>query len=534
MDDVVDYVIVGSGAAGCALAYRLARSGRSRVVVVEAGGWDIHPLHQVPKGFFFTLAGNRYVSRYGTRPIAGTETVETWVRGRVVGGSTTINGMMYARGAEPDFLALQKHVQAEHWGWASVLAAYRAMENHALGASPSRGAGGPLAISVSAPGDELTERVLAAGESLGWERVADINEGDHERIGATPSTIHRGRRVSAASAFLRPALRTGRVRLLTRARVGRLLTRDGRVLGVEGRRRGQRFVLRARREVVLACGTVETPLLLERSGIGRADVVHRLGVDLVADSPGIGENIVEHHSAGRVQVRLTRRLGATLDLNTPLKQAARGAVYLARRTGPIATAGYDITFHCRSEPGVERPDLSGSVTPYALDTAATGMRLARHPGLLIGLSQTRAETKSAVHASGPDAGAPPIITPHYFETETDARAAGRTIARMRELVAARPLADVVEFEEVPGHAVSNDPAAIVSHARRAGGTIHHAVGSCAMGPDPHDPVDAHLRVRGVDGLRVADASVLPFHVSANPAAPVMAVGWIAGTLLEDD
>jgi len=532
--DTFDVIIVGSGAAGSTLAHRLAESGHDRILVIENGVPDRNPMHRVPKGFFFTLNGERYTYRYRTLPIPGTDTAEVWTRGRVVGGTTTINGMMYSRGAEPDFEALAKHSGAAHWGWDRVLATYRAMEDHALGDGPLRGSGGRLGVSADGPRDELTDRIFAAAGAIGLERVLDVNEGDGERIGFTPSTVRNGRRVSAASAFLKPALRTGRVQLLTHTRISRLLTKDGRVHGVEGLRGRSRVEFHARKQVILACGTVESPLLLERSGIGRGEVLRALGIDVAVDSPKVGEGAIEHHSAGRVQVRFNRRLGATEDLNSLFKQGIQGALYLLRRSGPIATAGYDFTFHCKSEPGLERPDLNGSVTPFALDPNAGRMQLADHSGLLVGLCQTRSETSSSIHSSGADPAAPPVIAPRYFETETDARATGRTISRMRELLAASPLAEIIDREEMPGSAVSDEPAAILAHARRSGGTIHHAVGSCAMGQNDDDVVDDRLRVRGVDGLRVVDASVLPFHVSGNPAAPVMAVGWIAADLLSED
>ncbi|MGW4335731.1 GMC family oxidoreductase [Rhodococcus koreensis] len=533
MADTFDYIIVGSGAAGSTLACRLAESGHDDILVVEHGVRDRNPLHRVPKGFFFTLNGDRYTYRYPTEPIPGTATAEVWTRGRVVGGSTTINGMMYSRGSTPDFEALAKHAGAAHWGWDTVLAAYRAMEDHDLGSSPTRGVGGRLGVSAGGPHDELTDRIFEAASTVGWEQVADVNDGVGERIGFTPSTVKNGRRISVASAFLRPALRTGRVRLATRTQIGRLLLRDGRAYGVEGMHRGSTVEFHARKEVIIACGTVETPLLLERSGIGRGGVLRKLGIDVVVESPNVGERVIEHHSPGRVQVRLNRRLGATEHLNSLFKQGAQGALYLARRRGPIATAGYDFTFHCKSEPGLERPDLTGSVTPFALDPSSGKMKLADHSGLLVGLYQTRPETRSSIHSSGRDASSPPVIAPRYFETETDTRATGLTLRRMREYLAARPLAEIIDFEEYPTSAVSDQPETTLAHARRSGGTIFHAVGSCAMGPRDDDVVDEQLRVRGIDRLRVVDASVLPFHVSGNPAAPVMAIGWIAANLIAD-
>lgn len=532
--ETFDYIIVGSGAAGSALAYRLAQVAGTKVLVLEQGPQDRNPLHRVPKGFFFTLDGNRYADHYLTEPIAGTERQETWTRGKVVGGSTTVNGMMYSRGAQADFEALAAHAGASHWGWESVLAAYRAIEDHGLGASAMRGAGGPLGVSADGPRGELADRIFAAATEIGWERVLDINDGDGERIGYTPSTVKNGRRVSAASAFLRPSIRTGNVKLMTGIRVARVLIRDGRAYGVEGFRGRTRVEFHAREEVVVAGGTVESPLLLERSGIGRPEVLRRLGIAVNVESPNVGERVIEQHSSGAVQVRLNRRLGSTEQLNSLLKQGIRGAMYLLTRQGPIARAGYDFTFHCKSEPGLARPDLNGAVTPFALDPTAGKMKLADHSGLLVGMYQTRPETASAIHSSSSDPFAAPVISPRYFETDTDRRAVSRVLGRVREYLATGPLADIIDGEDFPGAAVSSDPATAVERGRVSGGTIYHAVGSCALGPNGEDVVDDRLRVRGVSGLRVVDASVLPFQVSANTAAPVMAIGWMAGDLIRDD
>jgi choline dehydrogenase-like flavoprotein len=287
----------------------------------------------------------------------------------------------------------------------------------------------------------------------------------------------------------------------------------------------------ARKEVILAGGTVESPLLLERSGIGAPELLRQLGIAVAVDSPRVGEGVVEHHSPGAVQVRFNRRLGATEELNTLMKQGLQGAKYLATRRGPIARAGYDFSFHCRSEPGLARPDLYGTVAPFAVDPTAKTLRLADHSGMIIGIYQTRPETKSSVHSASADPDVPPVLRPRYFETDTDARAASRALGLVRAFLSAPPLAELVDGEDFPTHEVSSDPVSALQHARRSGGTVYHGVGSCAMGADDDAVVDELLRVRGVQGLRVVDASVLPFQVSGNTAAPVMAVAWIAADLI---
>jgi choline dehydrogenase len=530
MTETYDYIIVGSGAGGSTLAYRLAQAGLGTVLVIEHGPDDRNPMHRVPKGFTFTLKGDRYAYHYPTEAISGTDAHETWTRGKVVGGSTTVNTMIYSRGSQLDFEALAAHARADHWGWERVLAAYRAMEDHALGASAMRGAGGRLGVSAQGAGGELVDRAFAAAGEIGWRRVLDINDGDDERIGFTPSTIRSGRRTNAASAFLHPAVRDGGVRLVTRTRVSKILIRGGRAIGVEALHGGAAVEFRARREVIVAGGTIESPLLLERSGIGRPGVLERLGVSVIVESPHVGERVIEHRVV-TVQVRLNRRLGLTERLNRPVEQGVEMLGYLITRRGLMASSGFDLAFHHKSDPSLARPDLVGGMSQTAIDPAGDGYKLADHPGMLLWTYQKRPETTGSVHASGTEPAAPPVISPRYFETPTDAAAAGRIVGRIREYTAASPLAEVIDGEDFPTSAVSDDPESALEYARRSGTASAHAVGSCALGPEDDDVVDAQLRVRGVEGLRVVDASVLPFHVSGNTAAPVMAVAWIAGDLV---
>jgi choline dehydrogenase len=242
-----------------------------------------------------------------------------------------------------------------------------------------RGAGGRLGVSAQGPGGELVDRVFAAAGEIGWRRVVDINDGDDERIGFTPSTVRNGRRTNAASAFLRPAVRDGGVRLVTRTRVGKILIRGGRAIGVEALHGGAAVEFPARREVIVAGGTIESPLLLERSGIGRPDILERLGVSVVVESPHVGERVIEHRLI-TLQARLNRRLGLTERLNRPVKQGLHMLGYLITRRGLMASSGYDFSFHYKSDPSLARPDLVGGMTQMAIDPAGDGYKLADHPG----------------------------------------------------------------------------------------------------------------------------------------------------------
>src|SRR5579859_4466671 len=375
-----DYVIVGAGAAGCVLASRLSEDPGNQVLLLEYGGPDRNPLLHVPEGYYFTLRGNRYTYRYPTRPIGPGGQIEAWLRGKVLGGSTAVNGMMWTRGAAADWDGLAARGNPD-FGWERVLAAYRAMEDHNLGASDMRGAGGPLGVSVVENHDELVQAVLASAQDMGWEHVADTNAHDSERVGFTPATIRHGVRMSAYSAFVRPVRSRRNLTVATRTRVGYLLFDGDRVAGVRAANGGRTVDYRARKEVILSAGTVETPLLLERSGIGRPDVLRRAGVDVRAESPNVGERVIEQRGVS-VQVRLKRNIGPTQRLNTVPKQGWEGFKYLFTRSGPISTSGYDLVSQFKSSPDLDRPDIQGLFVPMALDTSSTTMKLAKHSGVM--------------------------------------------------------------------------------------------------------------------------------------------------------
>ena len=523
-----DYVIVGAGAAGSVLASRLSEDPDNQVLLLEYGGRDTNPLLYVPLGFYFILRGKRYTYHYPTQPVGPGGQVEAWTRGRVLGGSTTVNGMMWTRGAPADWDGLAARGNPG-WDWDRVLSAYRMMEDHSLGASDMRGAGGPVTVSVAEGGDELAQAVLASAQGMGWERVVDVNAHDSERIGFSPSTIRHGRRVSAYSAFVRPVRRRRNLAVATRTRAGYLLFDGARVAGVRASNGRQTVDYRARKEVILSAGTVETPLLLERSGIGRPDVLRRAGVDVRVESPNVGERIIEQRMVS-IQVRLKRNIGPTQRLNTLLGQGWEGFKYLFTRSGPIATGGFDFICQFKSSPDLDRPDIQGIFVPMALDPTSPEMKLAKQSGVMFVGYQIRPTTTSSVHLGGRLPEDPPIINARFLETEGDRQATASVLSIAREVFGKDPLATYVLDEEFPGPAVSS-PDDVVRYALDTGLGIYHAVGATAMGPDAEDVVDPQLRVRGVTGLRVVDASVLPVQVAGNTAAPTMAVAWIAADLI---
>jgi choline dehydrogenase len=529
-----DYIVVGAGAAGCVLAGRLAAARpRLTVLLIEYGGRAVNPLLRIPKGFYYTLRGDRYLYRYQTQPVTPDGRNEVWLRGRVLGGSAAVNGMMWMRGAQADWDGLAARGN-QGWSWADVLPGYKAMENHSLGASEMRGAGGPLGITVTATGDEVTTAILASAVKYGWEHVEDANASDAERIAFTPSTITGGRRTTSYDAYVRPALADHRnLTVATRTRVGRLLFDGRRCTGVRVRADGKDLKdIKARNEVIVCAGAVETPLLLERSGIGRPDLLRAAGIEPRIESPNVGERVIEQRGIA-MQVTLKQSRVTASRLSTRHGQAAEALSYLRSGRGLLATAGYDLVCQFKSAPQQPRPDVQGLFVPMALDTSSIHMKLARHPGILFMAYPIRPQTPSTIHVSGQDPEDPPVIAPHFLETDADRGAVASVLETAREILAASPVADLIAGEEFPGAAVTT-PEQAVRYSLATGTGIYHAVGAAAMGANADDVTDPQLRVRGTERLRIADASILPVQVSGNTGAPAMLVGYRAADLVLDE
>jgi choline dehydrogenase len=540
-----DYIVVGAGAAGCVVAGRLAAAGpRPSVLLIEYGGRAVNPLLHVPKGFYYTLRGDRYLYRYVTNPVAPAGRPEVWLRGRVLGGSAAVNGMVWMRGAPADWDGLAARGNFG-WSWAEVLPAYLAIEDHSLGASETRGAGGPLGITVTDTGDEVSGAILASAVKYGWQHVRDVNAHDTERIGFTPSTIKAGRRTTSYEAFVRPVLarqaagrtppgHTGAgLTVVTRTRADRLTFDGHRVTGVTMiDSRGAVTEARVRREVVLCAGAIETPLLLERSGIGRPEVLRKHGIDPLVESPNVGERVIEQRGVA-LQVTLKDASAATRGLGTRAGQVKEALKWLATGSGLLSTGGYDLVCQFKSSRNLNRPDIQGLFVPMALDTTSKDMKLARHPGILFMAYPIRPETTSSVHISGDSPQDPPVIDARFLEAASDRNSVAPVLEIARAVLAEPATKALIQAEEFPGASVVTRPDTI-EYSRNTGTGIYHAVGSAAMGPGAADVTDPCLRVRGIDGLRIADASVLPVQVAGNTAAPAMLVGYRAADLILSD
>ena len=515
-----DYVIVGAGSAGCVLANRLSEDPGNRVLLIEAGGRDSNPLVKVPKGFARLMDGTRTAWQFPVRPFHPTARPEVWPRGRMLGGSSSINGMVYNRGQRADYDALER-LGNPGWGWDTMLPIFERME-----------AGGLAVSAVSeTESDGLCEEMIAAGVSLGWSHERDLNATDGERIGYTMATIRDGRRVNAAAAFLRPVRRRPNLTVATGTLALRVLIQNGTATGVRVRRYGRVVDVPAAAEVILACGSIATPRLLQVSGIGPADTLRAAGVEVLLDRPNVGARMREHR-VFKLQFRLAEDLGYNRRLNTPARQAAAGLKYLLTRRGPIAAPVYDVLAFIKTRPDLDRPDAQLLMAPFSAGPQSPGeqLPLEREPGVNCLGCVLRPDSEGSVRITSADPEAAPEIVPNYLATDHDRRVGVALFHRMRELFATDPIAKRITVETLPGPAVRDD-ADIIDAALAHGYCGYHAMGTCAMGPHDGDVVDPALRVRGVANLRVVDASVLPTMVSGNLNGPVMAVAGHASDLI---
>ena len=527
-----DYVIVGAGPAGCVLANRLSADPGVDVLLVEAGGPDTNPLIAMPRGFGELLGDPAVAWHYPTRPFGPLQQVEYWVRGKTLGGSSAVNGMVYNRGSRADHDALER-LGNPGWGWDDMLPVFRAIEDNALGASDVRGAGGPLHVSTVGGDDPLLEDVIAAGTELGWRRTHDLNETDEERIGYAMATIRDGVRVSAANAFLHSVTDRPNLTVSPLTHIDKVIIEDGRAVGVRGRKDGKSFEAMASREVILASGALATPKILQLSGIGPTDTLRAAGVEVVVDSPNVGARMREHR-VFQMQYRLAEDLGYNKILSTEEGLAAAAAEYQSTRRGPLSTPSFDIVGFVKTRPELDRPDAQFQIAPFSIAPREQGkaLQLEREPGMMAIGYALRPDSEGSVRITSADPDAPLDIDANYLATEHDRTTSVDIFRALRRLFDTDPLAKRIEGETLPGPGVGSDQE-ILDFALTVGSAGYHAIRTCAMGPNDDDVVDSRLRVRGVAGLRVVDASVLPVMVSGNLNGPVSALAWRAADFITE-
>ncbi|WP_136646107.1 GMC family oxidoreductase [Tabrizicola sp. YIM 78059] len=526
--DETDYIIVGAGSAGCVLADRLTASGRHRVTVLEAGGTDRRFYVQLPLGYgklFYDPAVNWL---YKTEPDPGLNGAQDhWPRGKILGGSSSINAMVWIRGHRADYEDWGR--AAPGWGWDECLAAYRALEDNEAGADEFRGTGGPLFISANRTGlHPLVASYVAACGQAGLAENPDFNGAQQEGAGIYQMTIKAARRNSAARAFLRPAMKRPNLRVLTRALATRVLIEGGRAVGVEYRHGGTTRVLRARAEVILAGGAINSPQLLQLSGIGPGALLQALGIPVVSDNPNVGDHLSDHQG---LNYTWSMKVPTYNDELRPWWGKLRaGLQYVLGGGGPLAKSINHGGGFFRTRPDLDRPNMQLYFQAFSTLIPRGGERPILTPdpwsGMSIGLSNCRPTSRGHIRLRSARPEDHPVITANAFSTDNDVAEMLAAVKFVRRIAAQPALAPLIKEELRPGPKVVTDDDLIADFRARSG-TVYHPSCTCRMGQDPATSVvDPGLRVHGVGGLRVIDASAFPNIIAGNTNAPSILMGWM--------
>jgi choline dehydrogenase len=525
-----DYVIVGAGSAGCCLANRLSADPEVKVLLLEAGGKDSWYWIHVPVGYLYTQNTPRTDWCYKTEAEPGLNgRALAYPRGRVLGGSSSINGMIYMRGQAADYDHWRQLGNAG-WSWEEVLPYFKRSEDHYQGGDDHHGAGGEWRVEEQRLSWQILDAFRKAAAECGIPPTEDFNRGDNEGCGYFQVNQKRGLRWSSSKAFLRPVLHRPNLTVMTGALAEKLVLDGKRVTGLDFRQGEALKRVTARGEVVLAAGSVGSVQLLELSGIGRPEVLQAHGIAVTQALEGVGENLQDH-----LQMRMIFKVEGTVTLNqraaTLLGKAGMGLEYLLFRRGPLSMAPSQLGAFTRSDPARATPNLQYHVQPLSLDKF--GDPLHAFPAITASVCNLRPESRGAIHIRSADFREPPVIAPAYLSAPADRAVAAQAIRLTRRICAAPALARYRPEEFKPGAGVDGDEA-LAKAAGDIGTTIFHPVGTCRMGSDDKAVVDARLKVRGLAGLRIADASVMPTITSGNTNSPTIMIAEKAAEMIRED
>lgn len=525
-----DYVIVGAGSAGCVLANRLSADGRNSVLLLEAGPKDTNLWIHVPLGYGKLFKEKSVNWMYQTEPEPGLEGRSVFQpRGKVLGGSSSINGLLYIRGQHEDYDRWRQH--GNHgWGYDDVLPFFRKAEDQQRGADDFHGAGGPLPVSDLGHPDPLSRAFITAAVEAGLPENPDFNGASQEGAGFFQTTTRHGRRASAAVAYLGSAKGRNNLRVETSALAQRIVFDGRRADAVEYRQAGTLKRARARKEVLVSGGAFNSPQLLQLSGVGPAELLRKHGIDVVLDAPGVGRDLQDHLQV-RVVMRCSQQITLNDVVNSPIRKILTGLRYAAFRTGPLTIAAGTSGAFFRTNPRLATPDIQIHFLPFSTDKM--GEKLHSFSGFTASVCQLRPESRGSLRIRSADPAAPPEIRINYLSTEVDRTANVEGLKMLRKILQAPALRPYVVEEVDPGAKVVSDEA-LLSYCRARGSTIYHPTSTCRMGNDPLAVVDQRLRLRGVEGLRVVDASVMPDLVSGNTNAVVIMIAEKASDMILED
>lgn len=524
-----DYIVVGAGSAGCVVANRLSADPANKVLLLEAGGRDLNPWIHVPVGYFKTMHNPATDWCYLTEPDKGINGRQLqWPRGKVLGGSSSLNGLLYVRGQAADY---DRWAAMGNTGWSyeEVLPYFKKSENQERGEDKYHGVGGPLQVSDLRLRRPIADFFIKAAEETGIPFNEDYNAEKQEGVAYFQQTAYKGLRCSTARAFLNPAKKRPNLTIITRAQTTRVLMEGKRAIGVEYRTGSKRIVAKANAEVILSAGAIGSPQILQCSGIGPSDLLKKVGVAVVHELPGVGENLQDH-----LQIRLvfkTSQRTLNDEVNNLFKQALVGVEYMFKRTGPLTLAASQVTIFTKSNASVERPDIQFHMQPLSADKPGDGAH--KFSAFTSSVCQLRPHSRGRVQIKSPDAMVYPEIHPNYLSDERDQQVAIDGVKVARRIAEAPALAPHIISEHVPGAQYQSDEE-LLDAARQFSQTIYHPTSTCKMGHDDMAVVDDRLRVHGIEGLRVVDASIMPEIVSGNTNAPTIMIGEKASDMILED